>query len=630
MSRVLETNRARGSRRRYALARAALAASALVATSAWTVTQTTASAAAQTIAPVTWGTPTAGGRTLVLYDDSSGDTFGWLGELNAIGDGNLATHFGLVTAEPVSEYTAGQMNSYTAVIYSGTTFDEALPAAFVEDVLSGSKPVLWVGDNVWELDNQGTSGANAGAISEAAFSAQYGWDPQTTYLDVNPTTGVTDNIATVSYEGRTFTRNATGDGPIYAPNITNPNLVSILAQAHCSDPSTGLPTQCSPLTQSYGGDSFPWAIHSRNIIYVGESPMANITENDRYMIFTDLMFDLLEPNAPVVHDALIRLEDLTPEMSAAELDQFTNFLYSQGVPFSAAVIPDYVDADGFYAGGVPVNIPLTSAPASYIAALKYMQSHGGTLIDHGLTHQYSDVANPYTAVSEDFEFYLAQCSTTAPPTLTVDPGYANSTPATLAAGESPCPNSDWVEPETPVPGDSVTWAKDRAEAGHSLFVKAGLGAPEIWTTPNYTASAADYTGIGDVYPIRYERESFYSGQLTGGPVNPSFETGHVLEQYFPYVVHDIYGETIIPEDLGDYEPLEQNNNAPRSPAQLVQEASNMLAIRQGVAAFFFDPDYPLSDLEQTVLGIKALGYTFVSPLTLVAGHLTSVSNATKY
>ena len=326
----------------------------------------------------------------------------------------------------------------------------------------------------------------------------------------------------------------------------------------------------------------------------------------------------------------IRLEDLTPEMSAAELDQFTNFLYSQGVPFSAAVIPDYVDADGFYAGGVPVNIPLTSAPASYIAALKYMQSHGGTLIDHGLTHQYSDVANPYTAVSEDFEFYLAQCSTTAPPTLTVDPGYANSTPATLAAGESPCPNSDWVEPETPVPGDSVTWAKDRAEAGHSLFVKAGLGAPEIWTTPNYTASAADYTGIGDVYPIRYERESFYSGQLTGGPVNPSFETGHVLEQYFPYVVHDIYGETIIPEDLGDYEPLEQNNNAPRSPAQLVQEASNMLAIRQGVAAFFFDPDYPLSDLEQTVLGIKALGYTFVSPLTLVAGHLTSVSNATKY
>ncbi len=37
---------------------------------------------------------------------------------------------------------------------------------------------------------------------------------------------------------------------------------------------------------------------------------------------------------------------------------------------------------------------------------------------------------------------------------------------------------------------------------------------------------------------------------------------------------------------------------------------------QGVASFYYHPDYPLSDLEQIVAGIKALGYTFVSPASL--------------
>jgi hypothetical protein len=41
-----------------------------------------------------------------------------------------------------------------------------------------------------------------------------------------------------------------------------------------------------------------------------------------------------------------------------------------------------------------------------------------------------------------------------------------------------------------------------------------------------------------------------------------------------------------------------------------------LAVTQGVASFFYDPNEPLSDLQQIVTGIKALGYTFVSPTGL--------------
>jgi hypothetical protein len=37
-----------------------------------------------------------------------------------------------------------------------------------------------------------------------------------------------------------------------------------------------------------------------------------------------------------------------------------------------------------------------------------MQSHGGTLLMHGFTHQYEAVISPYDGVSaNDFEFYKA-------------------------------------------------------------------------------------------------------------------------------------------------------------------------------------------------------------------------------
>src|ERR1700730_10006690 len=60
---------------------------------------------------------------------------------------------------------------------------------------------------------------------------------------------------------------------------------------------------------------------------------------------------------------------------------------------------------GYYNGGVPKKKPLHTQSAM-IRALKYLTTKGGTMILHGYTHQYSIIANPYTAVSEDdCEFY---------------------------------------------------------------------------------------------------------------------------------------------------------------------------------------------------------------------------------
>lgn len=78
-----------------------------------------------------------GATTLVLYDTTG--SYGWLGELYATYVGNLASHFGTWTAEPVTSYQAGQIGQYTATIYIGSTYDEPLPASFLDDVYNSTR-----------------------------------------------------------------------------------------------------------------------------------------------------------------------------------------------------------------------------------------------------------------------------------------------------------------------------------------------------------------------------------------------------------------------------------------------------------------------------------------------------------
>jgi uncharacterized protein YdaL len=533
----------------------------------------------------TWGA-SGSATTLVLYDTTN--TYGWLGELYAIGAGNLATHFGKVTAEPVVDYVAGQVNDYTATIYLGSTYNEPIPASFLNDVLTTAKPVIWVGDNIWQL-----SGA-PGSTADTAFESAYGWDPATSYFDS------TDSISSVTYKGQDFTRSLSNTAGVLAPHITTASDVNVLAAANCSD-SSGAAADCAEIAQT-AGTSFPWAIHSGNLMYVGEIPFSYMTPTDRYVAFADLLFDALDPATTASHLALVRLEDISAESSPANLEEFAAYLKSQGVPFSMAVIPQYVDPNGYYNNGVPASESLAQSPAM-VAALKVAVADGGTIVQHGDTHQYSNVANPYDGVTaDDFEFYRAQCATTL------------TAPYTFQA---PCPDTDYVIETGPVPADSEYWALSKVVAGRVQFTLAGLPQPTIWTTPHYAASAADYAGIDQVYSVRYEQELFFGGELTGGAIVYS----HVFGQFFPYEVHDLYGTTIIPENLGDYEATEQNNNPPRTAQDIIDEAQLNTAVTQGVASFFIHSDYdPLSALEQIVAGIKAAGYTFVSPQTLMSDN----------
>jgi uncharacterized protein YdaL len=322
-----------------------------------------------------------------------------------------------------------------------------------------------------------------------------------------------------------------------------------------------------------------------------------MSESDRMLVFADLLFPALAPTAAASSRAAVRLEDVNPTSDPATLRRIADYLSGQAVPFTVGVIPEYDDPKGAFSGGVPQKITLAQRP-TLVAALKYMVARGGTLIQHGTTHQFSNLDNPYNGVTgDDFEFYRSRCSTTQNPPYNF-----------RAAG---CQITDWVILLGALPGDSTSGTASRVSTGRALFGAAGLATPTVFETPHYSATAADYAGMRQVYPTRYERELFFGGVFTGA-TDPS----HVFGQFFPYVVNDVYGTKVLPENLGNYEPELFNNNPPRSPADIVANARANLVVTQGVASFFFHPDYPLSQLQAIVTGIKGLGYRFVAAGTL--------------
>ncbi|MFN2593318.1 MAG: DUF2334 domain-containing protein [Actinomycetota bacterium] len=491
--------------------------------------------------------PSTGGvKALILYDTSN--SWGYLGELYATMTANLVGHFGTYSSEPVSKYTAGQMSGYTAAIYIGSTWDEPIPNSFLDDVAKGTTPVMWVSRNIWELTSR-----------DSNFQSQYGW--MWSGMDQS-------DVQSVQYKGTSLLRDTNNEKGIMGYGSIDSSRVTTLAQAVRPD-----------------GTKFPWAVRSGNLTYIGEMPLSYIGTNDRYLIFTDLLFDLLAPTTPVQHRAMIRLEDVGPDSDPADLRADADYLYSQGVPFSFGVYPLYRDPNGVSNDGQDTTIHLKDA-RDVASAINYMISKGGTMIMHGYTHQYSNVANPYNGQSaDDFEFFTAH----------VD-------------------DQNYVRLDGPVAEDSYNWALGRMQASAKEFQMAHLNTPTIFEFPHYAGSAVDYQAAASMFTTRYERSLYYNGVLSAG--TPATDTTHMVGQFFPYVVNDVYGSKVLPEDLGNFEPEWTNNNPPRSPQDMIDTARRDLAVRDGFASFFFHPYYDINALKQTVQGIKALGYTFVSPSSL--------------
>lgn len=490
--------------------------------------------------------------TLVLYDSTG--PWAWLGEAYAVQAGQLASHGSAYTLQPAANYVAGELDNYTGLIYIGSTYDEPLPTAFLDDVLATSKPVLWMNYNIWQL-----------AQRAGDFTTRYGWTPM--YFDYS-------NLTTITYKGVNLERSTL-------------SVPSGLLQTVIVDPGKA---QAIATASDSTGYSIPWATRSGNFTYIGEIPFSYVGMNDRYLAATDLIGNVSNPNMPDRKRALVRIEDVSADTDPRRLRRIADYLSRRGVPFSVAVIPLYKDPNGVYNGGVPTTIPL-SQDSQLVSALKYMESKGGTILMHGYTHQYSNIDNPYSGVTaDDFEFYRSHISP-----------------------------DNYVIYDGPPAEDSAAWAQDRIDKGLAEFAKAGF-APTIFEFPHYAASAVDYQVVQQHFGVRYDRGLYAANWCPGGfcgAGTPDYT--RIYGQYFPFLVRDIFGTVLIPESLGNVEPVEFNHNPPRSPQDILNSAHADTVITDNVQSFFFHPYLPLSNLKTIVQGIQSMGYQFVSPDTLKGG-----------
>lgn len=422
-------------------------------------------------------------------------------------------------------YRKGNINNYRATFYIGNKPNNILPKAYLEDVISAKRPIIWIDRNLKK-------------IGKGAYKARFERTYRIRYIDF---LGPTNPYRTVKYGGKSFSRVQYAITKVRALNSKRAKSRSRVYS---------------------GSSSIPHIINSGNFWYVAENPMDLWYEDQAYIVFTELLHDMVRIRHTYSKRALVRIEDVDAEDDPAKLKAIADYLYSQNIPFSVGVIARFYDPLG--ATGPPRTVNLYDKP-ELVQALQYMISKGGTLIMHGFTHQYGVQANPFNGVTGyDYEFSLNK--------------NINLTSV--------------LHPRNviPVPEDSTQWVQSRINLARTIFNTAGLPQPQIWETPHYSASSLDYQVFAANFIKSYERTP---------------------NAYFPYLIHkSVYGRKIIPENLGYVEP------GIISPSTILSRADKNLVVRDGFASFFFHPRLDISYLKILVQGIRAKGYWFVNANSL--------------
>jgi uncharacterized protein YdaL len=524
-----------------------------------------------TFQPVSQGDVLSTKSALILYDAPSDEPK--LGLVYAKMLQALLGHFKMnVEIRPVASYLAGQVESHATVFYLGSYYDHPLPDDFLRDVTQTKKRVVWFKYNFWQLTSP----------RELQFEEKSGISFIDLHgLDAEPTEDKTDPgfFDTVLYKGKSFTK-------YYRYDAAQRQVMA--------DPDVGIVTLSNPerakarvmIQDSQRGDKTPYIVQggqNGNFWYIADIPFSFIGPRDRYLVFCDILHDILGIQHAEKHLALVRLEDVNAKVIFSSIQKLTDYLYSRKIPFSVATIPHYKDPLGEDNNGTPNSIPFTQA-FELQKAIEYAQQKGGSLVMHGYTHQYNSMRNPHSGVSaDDFEFWNA---------------VANS----------------------PVKEDSESWALNRLNKGISEFSEARF-QPWAWETPHYQGSPLSYQAMAKRFPTTYQRVFYYTSnhpQLHASGAKKDYGAG----MFFPYVIHrDPYGHYVIPENLGNIEydisAIDPSSNITYTWEDLVTNAEYALVVRDGFASFFFHPFWidpgfenlhAFADFKKVIEGITRLGY----------------------
>lgn len=430
----------------------------------------------------------------------------------AIADGRqLATLLGHFTVTTkvlgVREYQRGEVEAHDFVFYIGFHASNVVPSHFLDDILATTKTVVWMNTGFREFSLRPEVKSRFG-FTVARFDS-------------------VSEFSSVKMGERVFQK---GELNLNIIDIADRQKVSVIATAY------------SPKTRR----EVPYIVRSRNLLYVGDSPFASAGEADRYLLFADMLHDILGEQHEESHSALLRIEDVNPMDNPARLREVADILSARGIPFLVGVIPFYVNP------GEGIRTSLSEKP-DVVDALKYMVQNGGTIVMHGVTHQYKGVT------AADYEF--------------------------------------WDEStEKPIKDETVEGIQRKLDMGIQEFMRNGL-YPLVWETPHYTASFRLYQTVAKYFSTAMEQRLAIE----------DFD----YSQMFPYVINrDLFGQKIYPENLG-YIPLDDNLERSRqSVKDLIANARTNLAVRDGFASCFFHAFLNTELLIELVEGIQALGYTY--------------------
>jgi uncharacterized protein YdaL len=368
--------------------------------------------------------------------------------INAIKLYNLLGHFKTsVTVLGPDQYTSHEIDNHEVIFYLGNNPNVKSPKILMNDVLHTKKTVVWLN----------------GGITD--FCTQYNIEKK--YGFIVSTRDTTGNYTKVFNGKKLFTRE---NGNLYLIHISAINHVRVIATAYSEKLK----------------NEVPYIIKSRNFYYIADMPFMNVTQSDRYLLFADLLHDFIGENHSESHQAIVRIEDVTPLRDPNNLHKIADILSERHIPFLIGVVPFFVNPDENQ------YVSLSDRP-ELVNALKYCVEKGATIVMHGETHQYKG------ETGIDFEFW------------------------------------DGAR-KMPIANENQTQTEDKIEKGINECIKNGI-YPLMWETPHYTASIEDYKIFSKYFGSAVERRM----------LNDNFKYGQFFPYI---IDKDIYGQKIYPENLG--------------------------------------------------------------------------------
>lgn len=552
----------------------------------------------------------------MFYDEPPlGEPNRFFGRIHTLFIQNLMGHFPRWQQRiyPIASYKPGQLEMCDANLYLGTYFKSDIPESFIRDFTRTKKRVLWAGYNIWRLPPN-----DLAKIFGVEFKGLSQLDNESTDQGGRP-----HFFKYYHYKGEIFEKY--GEFDARDPTRFNSAFEITLLKP--------LPEQVSEVQilswaeHSGTHEKVPYVLANQNHWYVADSPFSFATEKDRYLIFTDLLFDLLGevPRYTVPRPAFVRFEDIHPNLPLWQLDAYSRIFESSQVPFAISLIPIFADPLMVQVDDKTERFISLAQKKHFLDFLDRAKARGASIIYHGITHQYRNIKNPFNGMSgDDFEFW------------------------------------DGVN-HKPIPEDSVSYVLNRIEDGWELLHSVGI-TPSAWLTPHYQASPLDFVIFGQLFSWNIGRVVYFPFQKnhntrmadelsldsSGSEKRSeryeflkSLEVSYPIDlkasgQFFPYEIWgDVFGQRLVPENLGNIQPfLNEQVHKTQKIEDMIECAKRNRVLRDHWASLFVHPvliqppweeglgDFPGDGRKITALleTIQSLGYEFIDLKAWVRSH----------